>query len=113
MFKDKTFGAAPFLQLSDGKEDVIREEGEMAFDSRDALIEAENVMVEFEIESARLEPAKEEGASDISTIEGDILFLCPPFRFLLFFASWGRMLPRQSSLDLRVVRCPACSEVTS
>ncbi|XP_039436018.1 histone-lysine N-methyltransferase SETD1-like [Culex pipiens pallens] len=85
MFKDKTFGAAPFLQLSDGEEEDKREEGEMADDSRDGSIKAElkqedvssppvtDADVKVKKESVKLEPPKEEGASDISSSEDDIL----------------------------------------
>uniref|UniRef100_A0A1Q3G0T9 [histone H3]-lysine(4) N-trimethyltransferase n=1 Tax=Culex tarsalis TaxID=7177 RepID=A0A1Q3G0T9_CULTA len=84
MFKDKTFGAAPFLQLSDGEEEEKREEGEMADDSRDGSIKTEvkredvsspvtEVDVKVKKESVKLEPPKEEGASDISSSEDEIL----------------------------------------
>lgn len=84
MFKDKTFGAAPFLQLSDGEEEDKREEGEMADDSRDGSIKTEfkpegvsspatDADTKVKKETIKVEPPKEEGASDISSSEDDIL----------------------------------------
>lgn len=81
MFKDKTFGGAPFLQLSDAEEEEKKEEGETGDESQDVPIKQEikeeepptppeEVQVKKEI---KLEPPKEEMASDISSSEDDIL----------------------------------------
>ncbi|XP_062559096.1 histone-lysine N-methyltransferase SETD1-like [Armigeres subalbatus] len=80
MFKDKTFGGAPFLQLSDAEEEDKKEEGETGDDSQDTLIKQEvkeekppSPVEEVQIKKEKLEPPKEEGASDISSSEDDIL----------------------------------------
>lgn len=82
LFKDKSFGGAPFLQLSDAEEEEKKEEGETGDDSQDVPIKQEikeeeqpetppeKVQVKKEI---KLEPPKEEMASDISSSEDDIL----------------------------------------
>ncbi|XP_055614148.1 histone-lysine N-methyltransferase SETD1 [Uranotaenia lowii] len=80
MFKDKTFGAAPFLQLSDGEEDDKKEEGETADKTKSTVKKeikeerppspAEEVCIKKEI---KLEAPKEEGASDISSTDDEIL----------------------------------------
>lgn len=80
MFKDKTFGGAPFLQLSDAEEEDKKEEGETGDESQDNLVKQEvkeekppSPIGEIQIKKEKLEPPKEEGASDISSSEDDIL----------------------------------------
>ncbi|XP_058822161.1 histone-lysine N-methyltransferase SETD1 isoform X2 [Topomyia yanbarensis] len=81
MFKEKNFGAAPFLQLSDAEDEDKKEEGEVSEKLRKVKIKEEvkeerppsppeEVQVKKEI---KLEPPKEEGASDISSSEDEIL----------------------------------------
>ncbi|XP_058447865.1 histone-lysine N-methyltransferase SETD1 [Malaya genurostris] len=81
MFKDKTFGAAPFLQLSDAEDEDKKEEGEVTEKLTKIKIKEEvkeerpprppeEVQVKKEI---KLEPPKEEGASDISSSDDEIL----------------------------------------
>lgn len=93
MFKDKTFGAASFLQLSDGEEEEKKEDAETTEESKDVPAEVEvNVKEEkastpepevvdtlpvsaptLVKKEVKLEPPKEEGASDISSSEDEIL----------------------------------------
>ncbi|XP_053697450.1 histone-lysine N-methyltransferase SETD1 [Sabethes cyaneus] len=84
MFKDKTFGVAPFLQLSDGEEEQQdkKEEGEVVEKMQKVKIKEETekrspsppAAIEEQIKKEiKLEPPKEDGASDISSSEDEIL----------------------------------------